>query len=86
MNTFDAPNSAEEKAMEQCIKILSEHFETVSIFTSNYVGGEKDTEFRYVGYGNWFARFGQVYDWITKQKHRARLEEEDDYDDGEDDE
>lgn len=86
MNASHTPDSAEEKALEQAIKILSEHFETVSIFTSNYVGGDKDTEFRYAGYGNWFARFGQLVEWVEKQHHRARLEEEDDYKDKEDDE
>jgi hypothetical protein len=57
---------------------LSEHFSTVQIFCTKdpveHGASAGDTDsFRY-GRGNWFARLGQVMDFIDEQRAKANDE------------
>lgn len=60
--------------IRDAMRKLSVHFDTVHIFCSKCGGG--CTEGSNLGSGNWFARFGQVSEWVEKERHRSRLEVE----------
>lgn len=56
------------------VAALLEHFETVQIFVTK-VHKEADATASMVrGDGNWFARYGQVKEWILKTEAMARRE------------
>ena len=62
---------ADLKLVEDAANALGEHFETVQIFTTRHESGTLDgTSNVNIGVGNWFARYGQVIDWI-KRKDRG---------------
>lgn len=52
---------------------LMEHFETVQILCSRHIGDDGTVSCTW-GSGNWFARYGQVKEWITKQEEGTRIE------------
>lgn len=69
----DAPNPVPEDRKEADMSMLRnataklmEHFDTVHIFATRHNGVDGTTTACY-GEGNWYARRGQVGDWITKQ-------------------
>lgn len=52
---------------------LGEHFECVQIFVSRHIPAELDgTISTNQGSGNWFARYGQIREWITYEEQRMR--------------
>lgn len=53
---------------------LSEHFDSVQVFVTRYRGGETVSVAH--GCGNWFARYGQVKDWVVKADARIRAEDD----------
>jgi hypothetical protein len=65
--------------LKKAIHDLGEHFESVQIFVSTHqpaeVGG---TVHASVGVGNWYARYGQIREWVIRTeeetKCRVRLE------------
>ncbi len=66
--------------IDKCVAQLSEHFETVQIFTTKSPVDYKkdglepgDTPAFNRGTGNWFARYGQVDEWLICQKQAAKL-------------
>jgi hypothetical protein len=46
---------------------LMEHFDTVQIFVTRHVDYETGTIAAQFGDGNWYARRGQIGNWIVKQ-------------------
>lgn len=50
---------------------LMEHFETVQIFVTRDNGPEGETMAANYGGGNWYARSGQIREWIVQQDVRA---------------
>lgn len=54
---------------------LGEHFDTVHIFTTRYDGREVGTVFVNSGIGNWFARYGQVRDWLLREEEATRTDQ-----------
>lgn len=59
--------------IQQHVDALGEHFDTVQIFVSRHdMAVEEGTISANRGSGNWFARFGQVREWLVKQDERAR--------------
>jgi hypothetical protein len=76
-----SPEQKLEQLVDKALKELGEHCDTVQIFvTAHNPEGEKETcTASYArGIGNWFARFGQVVDWLERKCERARIEEGDD--------
>lgn len=75
-----APEEREEREEEDMAMLrnatakLMEHFDTVHIFATRHNGVTGTTTACY-GEGNWYARRGQVGDWITKQDADAAREE-----------
>jgi hypothetical protein len=55
------------KAMEQ----IGEHFDNVQIFATRHESG-KGTINIHMGNGNWYARYGQVKEWIVKEEEDSR--------------
>jgi hypothetical protein len=55
---------------------LGEHFDTVQIFCTRHESGTEDgTVTIKMGTGNWFARYGQVVEWVKKQDERSCINE-----------
>ncbi len=58
---------------------LGEHFDTVQVFATRF-DGEIGTVNVQWGAGNWFARRGQISDWLIKEdesyKQSVRKEED----------
>lgn len=51
--------------VQKALDLLGEHFDTVQIFCTRHEGGECDgTVAINKGVGNWFARRGQVREWM----------------------
>lgn len=62
--------------MNQVMALLGEHYDSVQVFVTRHdQGGAGGTVNIAVGSGNWFARLGQVYEWIKKVEERQRMEE-----------
>lgn len=66
---------SEQKLIEDHVNRLMEHFDTVQIFVSRQDTEENVTHSRDSGAGHWYARYGQVNEWIIVQDERARHNE-----------
>ena len=61
--------------LEAAAAKLGEHFDTVQIFVTRVVDDGKlcgNTEDLSTGLGNWYARTGQVRDWLTINDEMCR--------------
>jgi hypothetical protein len=59
---------------QEAIDKLMEHFDSVQIFANRHeCGKENGTVNVSLGGGNWFARYGQVHEWITKVEEESRI-------------
>lgn len=60
----------DEAVIERCIDELRKRFDTVEIFVTRQEHGGKDSDT--VGFatgcGNWYARYGQIAEWLDTQK------------------
>jgi hypothetical protein len=71
----EEPNEDEDRDMailDSHVAQLCEHFDTVQIFVTRQNGEENVTMTADKGNGNWYARYGQVREWITKQEERTK--------------
>jgi hypothetical protein len=50
---------------------LGEHFDSVQIFCTKHDGAEGTASVN-CGEGNWFARYGQIREWVEKNEERSR--------------
>jgi len=62
-------NLVQQKAVE-----LSEHFDSVQVFVTLHRGGEEVTLALDAGKGNFYARLGQVNEWLRIQDQYQRHE------------
>jgi hypothetical protein len=69
----------EERDLEIISKycdLLAEHFDTVEIFcTRVQQDGTGDTVVLNLGCGNWYARYGQIREWLIRSDQKARNKE-----------
>jgi hypothetical protein len=69
---------AELQRVKDACQLLSEHFDSVHIFTTRLKdeddAGDRGTININYGYGNWFARYGQIHTWVVKQDEQSRKE------------
>lgn len=69
-------DEAEEPDVEMLrrhVEQLGEHFDSVQIFATRHEAEIEDgTVSCNFGSGNWFARFGQVGEWLVKQDERSK--------------
>lgn len=60
--------------VQNALNVLSEHFDSVHIFASRHEPEIEDgTISVQKGVGNWFARYGQISEWMVKQDEYARV-------------
>lgn len=60
--------------LNKAIEDLGEFFDTVQIFTTRHEPTKGGTITFNRGSGNWFARRGQIQEWMTKCDEEARIE------------
>jgi hypothetical protein len=63
--------SSDMKMLRDSTARLMEHFHTVHIFATRHISTDEGTTAAQYGEGNWYARRGQIGDWITKQDSDA---------------
>lgn len=62
------------KRVEEAVRILEEHFDTIQVFATRHEAGEKDGTVNInLGSGNWFARYGQVKEWCVRVEEDTRI-------------
>ncbi len=54
---------------------LMEHFDSVQVFCTRFDSENDQTISINRGDGNWFARSGQVREWLIKQDEQSRSEQ-----------
>jgi hypothetical protein len=68
----EEPMDEMDRLMEQMIDRLIEHCDAVTVFVQKRNG--PDTEGKTMGRGNYWARVGQIKDWLLREEERAKLE------------
>lgn len=64
----------DKAVVNDAIQKLSEHFDTVQVFTTRYEpNNEGNTIGLQMGQGNWYARFGHIKEWVSKQDEYVRV-------------
>lgn len=59
---------ADRAMVNKHVQALMEHFDTVQIFVTRHMPSELDaTRMLSMGAGNWFARSGQVREWVIER-------------------
>jgi hypothetical protein len=74
--TADRDSSKEDTDVAMLTKHvndLSEFFDSVHIFCSRHESNDTGTINANRGAGNWFARYGQIKEWILKQEEASRV-------------
>lgn len=71
-STEDSPQENDMNILQSVVARLSEHFDTVQVFTTKRSNSSDGTENCQWGSGNWFARYGQVKQWVIKQDEDFR--------------
>jgi hypothetical protein len=61
---------AQMELIENAFRTLSEHFDTVSIFATRHISDDRGTLKWTRGGGNWYARYGQVREWVLAEESR----------------
>lgn len=67
-------NDLEMAVIDDALQKIGEHFDSVHIFCTRYENPNGETTCVNKGTGNWFARYGQVADWMVKQDENTREE------------
>lgn len=63
----------EIKAVEKAVETLGEHFDAVQIFVNRHESSKGGTVRFNDGRGNWFARYGQVREWLIREEETSRV-------------
>lgn len=59
--------------MDRHVAALMEHFDTVHVFTSRHEPGREGKSMVCDrGSGHWYARYGQVKEWIIRQEREIK--------------
>lgn len=71
------PSDAEQADLDYAhvdaaLNVLIEHFDTVQIFATRHMGDEGTAQVAR-GRGNWFARKGQVEEWLDVSKEEVLM-------------
>lgn len=78
MSQADKDWAAKRKKLDEAVEALSEFFDTVQIFVTEYRGDDGGSTFRSAsGSGNYFARFGQVSLWAKREANEDLKDKED---------
>jgi hypothetical protein len=64
----------DDQRVLEAARALGEHFDTVHVFATRHDPAEKDgTVVVDDGVGNWYARQGQIAEWLEFQRENVRL-------------
>ena len=67
---MNADKDQDLELLQKAIDTLGEHFDSVQIFATRHdTDGTKSIQ---KGCGNWFARYGQVREWMLKEEQSSR--------------
>ena len=66
--TEEEQNKLDMAVLQKAMDMLSEHFCTVQIFCTRHDGADDCTSSFRKGCGNWFARYGQIREFVDKEK------------------
>lgn len=83
MNDAEGNINADMTRLKEACDNLCEHFDTIQIFATRVqdkTDGEEGTVSVTCGNGNWFARRGQIADWMIAQDAETRKNAERDDD------
>ncbi len=67
----DELNNTKERdhaMLKRHVAQLAEHFETVQIFATRHSAEHDGTVGAQWGEGNWYARYGQVKEWVVREE------------------
>jgi len=64
--------SEESKRIQDAVKVLSEHFDSVMIFATQSTDTSNGTRHWIHGAGNFFTRYGLVKNWVIGEEEKTR--------------
>ena len=63
----------DRERLKKSLRELCEHFDSVQILCTRYTGGDDGgTVNLSMGAGNWFARYGQMKEWLIREEETSR--------------
>ena len=73
MNTPDSRRDSETALVDAAVESLGEHFDTVQIFVTRHEPTTEDGTIAFrSGAGNWYARYGQIREWLIMADQQAK--------------
>jgi hypothetical protein len=71
---METTNEQDMLRIKNAVEQLGEHFDAVQVFATRHEHGIEDgtLSFRY-GSGNFYARIGQVSEWLEEMNEDARI-------------
>lgn len=66
--------SPEAKRIQDAVKVLSEHFDSVMVFATQSTDTANGTRHWIHGAGNFFTRYGLVKSWVIGEEEKTRLD------------
>lgn len=66
--------AAMKKRVSDAATALAEHFDSVQVFVTVHSGGSENTMSYECGVGNFYARLGQINEWLAMQDQFQRNE------------
>lgn len=69
---MEKPEQEDLTRCRKAVEDLSEFFDSVQIFATRHDGKDIGTVNVNFGCGNWFARKGQVSEWLLKEEESTR--------------
>ncbi len=74
MNPSDPKVKDDIKRIEACLQHLGEYFDAVHIFATRHEAGEEGGTIKVQkGVGNWYARYGQIHEFMITTDEDARI-------------
>ena len=64
---------ADIATIDRFLAQLSEHFDAIEIFATRHNPHNNESIAVNHGIGNWYARHGQVRDYVAREAERARI-------------
>lgn len=65
---------ADMAEVDKALNVLGEHFDSVQILCTRYKGGDDGGTVNISrGTGNWFARYGQMKEWLIREEETLRM-------------
>jgi hypothetical protein len=72
MDNYKDTEDEDMSRLKKATEALGEHFDCVHIFASRYLSDDEGKTLTCsYGTGHWYARYGQIKEWIVKSDQRA---------------